>query len=87
MILQEHTKDFDSYIETMNNIKMAIHPDDPPFPIFGLPRVASNLDDFDHIFKNVPYINNGLTFCTGSLASIFKNDLTNIFEKFSDIPA
>lgn len=66
------------------NILMCIHPDDPPFPIFGLPRVASNLDDFDHIFKNVPYINNGLTFCTGSLASIFKNDLTNIFEKFSD---
>ena len=66
------------------NILMCIHPDDPPFPIFGLPRVASNLDDFDHIFKNVTYINNGLTFCTGSLASIFKNDLTNIFEKFSD---
>lgn len=66
------------------NILMCIHPDDPPFPIFGLPRVVSNLDDFDHIFKNVSDINNGLTFCTGSLASIFKNDLTNIFEKFSD---
>lgn len=52
-----------------NNVKMAIHPDDPPWPIFGLPRIITTEENLDRFLKLVDSKYNGLTFCTGSLGS------------------
>ncbi len=56
-------------------VYMAIHPDDPPFPILGLPRVVSNEEDVFHLLKTVDSPNNGLCFCTGSFGVNKKNNL------------
>jgi mannonate dehydratase len=56
-------------------VKLAIHPDDPPFSLFGLPRVVSNHADLERIVVSVPSAANGLTFCTGSLGANPANDL------------
>lgn len=60
------------------------HPDDPPFPICGLPRVASTLDDFRRIFEAVPSEGLGFIFCSGSLGSRPDNDLTAFVREFGD---
>jgi mannonate dehydratase len=70
-----------SPVAAENNIKLAIHPDDPPFPILGLPRIVSTGDDLDFILKSVPIENNGLCFCTGSLGANPKNDLPALAKK------
>lgn len=57
------------------NVKLAIHPDDPPFPILGLPRVVSCYEDFEYFLDKVDNIANGVCFCTGSLGASAKNDL------------
>ena len=54
-----------------NNIKMALHPDDPPISLFGLPRIVSNHEDYQFVLDQYKSNNNGITFCTGSLASNF----------------
>jgi len=56
-------------------IRMCIHPDDPPFPILGLPRVVSTENDLLDVVNAAPSISNGLTFCTGSLGARGDNDL------------
>ncbi len=56
-------------------VVMAIHPDDPPFPLFGLPRIVSTHDDLKALLDAVPSRANGLTFCTGSLGANPANDL------------
>lgn len=63
-------------------VKMAIHPDDPPWPVLGLPRIISNISDLEYIFKQVPETSNGLTFCSGSLGASAENNLEKILEKF-----
>jgi len=63
-----------------NDIKMVIHPDDPPYPILGLPRVVSNLSDLTFIIEKQPQAFNGICFCTGSLGAGPKNDLPLIFD-------
>nr|WP_298995656.1 mannonate dehydratase [uncultured Allomuricauda sp.] len=65
-------------------INMAIHPDDPPFPLFGLPRVVSTADDVQRILSQTPSPNNGLTFCTGSFGVRADNDLVAMVETFGD---
>jgi mannonate dehydratase len=65
-------------------IRLAIHPDDPPFDIFGLPRVVSHAADIQRIFTNNPSKNNGLTFCTGSFGVIEENDLTGMVKEFGE---
>ncbi len=69
-------------VATTHHVKLAIHPDDPPFPLFGLPRVLSTAKDVEYIFKKVPSKNNGLCFCTGSFGVHPDNDLPQMVEQF-----
>ncbi|HLR51882.1 MAG TPA: mannonate dehydratase [Candidatus Avamphibacillus sp.] len=62
------------------DVLLAIHPDDPPWPIFGLPRVVSNADDIRRILTTVYSPNNGITFCMGSYGADPKNDLYEIID-------
>jgi mannonate dehydratase len=70
-------------VAAQNNVLMCIHPDDPPYPILGLPRVVSTEEDYAHLFNEVPHISNGITFCTGSLGVRADNDLLKIFRHFA----
>ena len=65
------------------DVKMAIHPDDPPWGIFGLPRVITNEANLDRFLKLVDSPYNGLTFCTGSLGVDPKNDIPAMVRKYS----
>ncbi|WP_339921797.1 mannonate dehydratase [uncultured Cyclobacterium sp.] len=65
-------------------ITMTIHPDDPPFPILGLPRIASNEEDLLYILDKVPESFNGICFCTGSLGAGGHNKLTDILAKVGE---
>ncbi|HEU5053159.1 MAG TPA: mannonate dehydratase [Hanamia sp.] len=56
-------------------VKLAIHPDDPPFPILGLPRIVSSMEDFNYFLQKVDNSANGVCFCTGTLGASSKNDL------------
>lgn len=67
-----------------HDIRMAIHPDDPPFSIFGLPRIINNRDNLYRLTKLVDSPYNGITFCTGSLGSNPNNDLTAMIREFAD---
>jgi mannonate dehydratase len=65
-------------------MKLAIHPDDPPYNILGLPRIVKNMDDYAHILSSVPAASNGACFCTGSLGASFDNDLADMARKIGD---
>lgn len=69
---------------TTNGIKMTIHPDDPPYPILGLPRIASDKEDLLYILKSVDQPFNGICYCTGSLGAGVKNNLVDIFEAIKE---
>ena len=64
-------------------IRMAIHPDDPPRPLLGLPRVVSCADDVEWILQSVPSAANGITFCTGSYGVRKENDLVAMARRFA----
>ncbi|AFL84754.1 mannonate dehydratase [Belliella baltica DSM 15883] len=66
------------------DLKMTIHPDDPPFPILGLPRIASNHEDLKWILNAVDRPFNGICFCTGSLGAGAFNDIPKILHDLGD---
>lgn len=65
-------------------VRMAIHPDDPPFSLFGLPRVVSTEADARALVKSVDSPANGLTFCTGSYGVLAENDLPGMVQRLGD---
>lgn len=64
-------------------VRLAIHPDDPPWPLFGLPRVVSTAEDARTILAGVNTIANGLTFCVGSYGARGDNDLLAMIREFA----
>lgn len=67
-----------------NDIKMAIHPDDPPWAIFGLPRIMTNQENIRRVLKVVDSPYNGVTLCSGSLGSNPSNNIVDMVREFAD---
>jgi len=63
-------------------IMMCLHPDDPPFPVLGLPRIVGSLDDYQWIMEKNHSTSNGITFCTGSLSARRDNDMPSFLHNF-----
>ncbi|KOC89105.1 mannonate dehydratase, partial [Winslowiella iniecta] len=85
--LREHMAEFLRAIVPVaeaSGIVLAVHPDDPPRPILGLPRIISNIDDMQWLKQTVDTIHNGFTFCTGSYGVLAENDLVKMVETFAD---
>ncbi len=85
--LAEHLKLFLDEIVPVaeeNKVYLAIHPDDPPFPLFGLPRVVSVASDARRLITDHPSPYNGFTFCTGSYGVRADNDLPAMVAEFGD---
>jgi mannonate dehydratase len=69
-------------VATKLGVRLTLHPDDPPRPLFGLPRIASNSEDYQALFDAVPDPSNGMCFCTGSLGVAAQNDLPRMVSQF-----
>ena len=65
-------------------IRMCVHPDDPPWDVFGIPRVVSTKEDISFVLDSVPALENGLTLCSGSLGAHLNNDVVKIASRFSE---
>lgn len=65
-------------------IKLCIHPDDPPYPVLGLPRIVGNEEDIAWVLNAVDSPSNGFTFCAGSLSSGLHNDVLSLARRFAD---
>lgn len=86
-----HEKLFDNLVYFLNaimpicnqtDINMAIHPDDPPWDMFGLPRIITSDKSYKNMFEAVPNKHNGITFCSGSLGAGRFNNLFEIIKKY-----
>jgi len=66
-----------------SGVRLAIHPDDPPFPLLGLPRIVTNRTDIETILAVHDSPSNGITLCTGSFGAGMKNDLQELTELFA----
>ena len=64
------------------DIKMAIHPDDPAWSVFGLPRIIINQKNIERMLKAVDDVHNGITFCSGSYGTNLENDLPGMIRAF-----
>jgi mannonate dehydratase len=65
------------------DVNLCVHPDDPPFPVLGLPRIVTSADDIEWLLHAVDHPRNGLTFCAGSLSSGLHNDVTDMAQRFA----
>lgn len=86
-VLQQHLKYFLEEVSPVaeeEGIKLAIHPDDPPFDVFGLPRIVCKAEDIQFILSEVNNEANGICFCTGSLGASPKNNLPEIAKAIGD---
>ncbi|MFA6439706.1 MAG: mannonate dehydratase [Bacteriovoracaceae bacterium] len=86
-ILRKHLQYFLSKIVPIAEecgIVLAIHPDDPPCKMLGLPRVVKNAQDIDAIIKNIPSLSNGLCFCTGSFGVDPTNNLPEMIKTYAE---
>ncbi|MBN2703623.1 MAG: mannonate dehydratase [Pontiellaceae bacterium] len=74
----------DAVIPTAEEVgaRMAVHPDDPPFPVLGLPRIVSTADDVEALFNMADSPANGLCFCAGSFSARGDNDLPEMMKRF-----
>ncbi|ASB48853.1 mannonate dehydratase [Alkalitalea saponilacus] len=83
--LRQHLGDFLKDVVPVaeeSGVRLAIHPDDPPFPVLGLPRIASTKEDFEWIVNQYDSISNGVTFCTGSLSVRSSHLLVDMVKSF-----
>ena len=71
-------------VAEINDIKMAIHPDDPPWPIFGLPRIVKNRDDLARLLELVDNKYNCLTLCSGAIGSNPNNNVPAMIREFGN---
>ncbi|WGD54237.1 mannonate dehydratase [Bradyrhizobium sp. CB1650] len=84
-ILRQHLAEFLARVAPVAEqlgVSLTLHPDDPPRPLFGLPRVASTADDYQALFDAVPSKANGICLCTGSLGVRAENNLPGMAERF-----
>lgn len=84
-ILRQHLAEFLARVTPVAEqlgVSLTLHPDDPPRPLFGLPRIASTADDYQALFDAVPSKANGICLCTGSLGVRAENNLPDMAERF-----
>jgi mannonate dehydratase len=85
-VLRKHLSEFLARVTPVAEslgVTLTLHPDDPPRPLFGLPRIASSAEDYQALFDAVPSKANGICFCTGSLGVRPENDLPAMAKRFA----
>ena len=85
-VLRQHLSQFLARVTPVAeslDVTLTLHPDDPPRPLFGLPRIASSAEDYQALFDAVPSRANGICFCTGSLGVRAENDLPAMAKRFA----
>ncbi|MEH2536803.1 mannonate dehydratase [Bradyrhizobium sp. AZCC 1699] len=85
-VLRQHLSEFLARVAPVAEqvgVTLTLHPDDPPRPLFGLPRIASSVEDYQALFDAVPSKANGICFCTGSLGVRPENDLPAMAKRFA----